>query len=532
MPIGVGERVGRGTAVALGIVAVGMTFACAELAAALGAWFGMLDSTSAPFGALGAAFIAITPEWLKDFGIRLFGQSDKAALAVVMIATFLVVGAVIGLVGRVHRTAAAWLAAALAAVVAVAILTRPDAASPDLVPMVVGAAVGIWFLMRVLRPENASEVQVRAAAPQAPSRRDVLRATGIGAIAALAAEGASWIVPPVVDVAANRAAVRLPALGASAAGPLYSSLPPLPADVNPDVSGLTTYLTPAASFYRVDTAFILPRVSTEEWRLKVHGLVDAPFEITWADLLAMPQVERTVTLACVSNEVGGDLAGNAVWQGVRIDDLLARAKPRQGADCVYSTSADNFTVTTPLAALTDGRDAMLAIGMNGAPLPIAHGFPVRMVVPGLYGYVSATKWVVDLEVTRFADVTAYWSERGWAPRAPIKIASRIDTPGYDVSVVQGTVPVAGVAWAPRRGISAVEVQVDDGPWETATIYGAASIDTWRQWVYRWNTSSIASGKHTLRCRAIDGAGVAQTSTIAPPAPDGSSGYHQVPVFVK
>jgi DMSO/TMAO reductase YedYZ molybdopterin-dependent catalytic subunit len=306
---------------------------------------------------------------------------------------------------------------------------------------------------------------------------------------------------------------------------------PLPADVNPPVSGLTPYITGNKHFYRVDTAFTLPKVTTDDWRLKVHGLVDRPFELSWSDLLAMPQVQRTVTLTCVSNPVGGGLAGNAVWQGVLVSDVLARAKPRASADCVYSTSADHFSVATPLKALTDGRDALLAIGMNGSPLPVEHGFPARLVVPGLYGYVSATKWVVDLEVTKFSQVTGYWTPRGWSARGPIKTASRIDTPHHDATVPSQVVPVAGVAWAQTRGISAVEVQVDDGPWQKARLFGVASDETWRQWVFRWDTTQAGSGKHTVRCRAIDGTGAVQVATSAPPAPNGASGYDEVPVTV-
>jgi DMSO/TMAO reductase YedYZ molybdopterin-dependent catalytic subunit len=271
-----------------------------------------------------------------------------------------------------------------------------------------------------------------------------------------------------------------------------------------------------------------PNVTAEQWNLKVHGLVDKEISIGYNDLIARPQIERSVTLTCVSNPVGGDLAGNARWIGARIDDLLKEAGPNGGADCVLCTSADGFTVTAPLDALTDGRDALLAVAMNGEVLPIEHGFPVRMVVPGLYGYVSATKWVVDMKVSKFAVETAYWTERGWSDHGPIKTASRIDLPKPDSSVSAGPVTVAGVAWAQHRGIKTVEVQVDNGPWQPAQLAGDASIDTWRQWKYTWNAPG---GTHVLRSRATDGTGAVQTSAVQDVAPDGATGYASLSVVV-
>jgi DMSO/TMAO reductase YedYZ molybdopterin-dependent catalytic subunit len=606
--------VGRWAAVGLGVVAVGLTLAVAELLAQLGNWLGVLHLTASPFSALGAAFIALTPEWLKEFGIRLFGQSDKLALGVSMTGTFLIVGAVVGLVGRRWPRGAVTLAALLVAITAVAVLTRSNASVADLVPLAVGGIAGVWFLVAGLRagllgpgawtapgrpgPARAAagdaadrgDAAVAAAAGGAPGaapdrgadpagpsfdRRRFFRLAGIGAVVAAAAGALSRWVPSTADVEASRAAVTLPAVtdsqpplvsgssGAAATGAPVSptgtaptgtaptgtspaaggaaqttptsptaqgsvSGQAAPVDVNPPVPGITPYVTANGEFYRVDTAFVVPRVTTDAWALQVHGLVDNPFKITYADLLALPQVERMVTLTCVSNEVGGDLAGNASWQGVRIADLLARAKPQAGADCVYSTSVDGFTVTTPLAALTDGRDALLAIGMNGQPLPVEHGFPVRMVVPGLYGYVSATKWVTDLELTRFAEVTAYWTERGWAAKGPIKTASRIDVPQFGAALSPGRVAVAGVAWAQHRGISRVEVQVDTGPWEVAQLSGTVSADTWRQWVYTWQATP---GSHLLRVRATDGTGALQTADVSDVVPDGATGYHTITVKV-
>ncbi len=582
------RRIGRRFAAVIGIVAAGLTLAIAQLLADVAAWISLLPAAAAPFDALGAVAIDLTPGVVKEFAIGIFGHADKVALGVVMIVVFAGVGAAIGLLARAVFWVGALLGLAMLTATAVAVLTRPGAGAAGILPLVIGGAVGLGYLHRALRPAEDPYRDIhrgaREAAPDTGSiapppipqssehpidRRRLVKIAGLGAVAAALAAVASRLVPTVADVEANRAAVRLPKVtgsstappptapsltgasstaqppGAGASGSASSAIPvaqpaaapatvppALPAHIDPDVPGLTPYVTPDASFYRVDTAFTLPRVTTEAWHLKVHGMVERPFTIGWSDLIAMPQIERWITLTCVSNWVGGNLAGNAAWQGVRIADLLARARPMIGADCVYSTSADNFTVTTPLEALIDGRDAMLAIGMNGQPLPIDHGFPVRMVVPGLYGYVSATKWVVDMEVTRFVDVTAFWTENGWAPQAPIKTASRIDTPGYDVSLGRGIVPVAGVAWAQHRGIGGVEVQVDDGSWRAADLAGAASKDTWRQWVYRWDTTHVASGPHMLRCRAIDLAGAVQTAAVAPPAPDGATGYHTVTVAVR
>jgi DMSO/TMAO reductase YedYZ molybdopterin-dependent catalytic subunit len=258
-------------------------------------------------------------------------------------------------------------------------------------------------------------------------------------------------------------------------------------------------------------------------------MVRNPMTITWQQLLQRPMVERYVTLACVSNEVGGDLIGNARWLGTPIKDLLDEAQPLPDADQVVQRAIDGWTCGSPTAVLRDGRDALLAVGMNGRPLPIEHGFPVRMVVPGLYGYVSACKWIAEIELTRFADFDAYWVPRGWSARAPIKTQSRIDTPRDGAKRPAGTVVVAGVAWAQHTGIAKVEVQVDDGPWRPATLADTVSADTWRQWSWRWPATP---GNHAVRVRATDAAGRTQTSTPAPPEPDGATGWHSVRVTIE
>ena len=311
--------------------------------------------------------------------------------------------------------------------------------------------------------------------------------------------------------------------------PLKGTKLAIPAGADLKVPGLTPYIVPNADFYRIDTAIVVPRIDANDWKLKVTGMVEREVEIDWKTLQGKQMQEALVTLTCVSNEVGGDLVGNAVWTGWPVRELLAMAGPKAGADMVLQTSIDGFTASTPLGALTDDRNALLAIRMNGEPLPFEHGFPVRVVVPGLYGYVSATKWVTELKVTTYAADVAYWTPRGWSATGPIKTASRIDVPQAGAVVKAGTVAVAGVAWAQHTGISKVEVQVDQQPWAQARLAADASIDTWRQWVYEWDATP---GSHDVRVRAYDAKGQVQSPLEAPPAPDGATGIHVVNVRVE
>lgn len=343
-------------------------------------------------------------------------------------------------------------------------------------------------------------------------RRQVMRGiVGVGVLAVAAGIAGRVLGASARSVAGERAAVRLP--------PPNVPVPPVDPAADLRVPGLASYLTPNSDFYRIDTALTVPQVSKETWSLRIHGMVDREIRLDYADLARRPSVERLVTLTCVSNPVGGDLIGNASWLGYRLDALIAEAGPHPDADMVLSRSADGFTAGSPLAALTDGRDALLAVGMNGEPLPVEHGYPARLVVPGLYGYVSATKWVTELEITRFDRAQAYWTRRGWSERGPIKTGTRIDTPRGAVRA--GKVTIAGVAWAQHRGIDAVEVQIDNGPWQPARLAAEPSVDTWRQWSYDWDASA---GTHTVRARATDGTGTVQTAEVADVIPDGASGY--------
>ena len=359
-------------------------------------------------------------------------------------------------------------------------------------------------------------------APGEPARRRFLQVLGgTAAVAVLGGLLASTLRGAAAVVSEVRSKLALPAAASPA--------PPIPAGAEIKLDGLGPLVTPNKDFYRIDTALRVPLVDPEQWTLKVTGLVEREIELDFATLLAKPLTERHVTIACVSNEVGGDLIGNARWLGWPVRELLAQAGPKPGADMVLSRSADGWTAGTPLEALTDSRDALLAVGMNGEPLPLEHGFPVRLIVPGLYGYVSATKWVTELKVTRFADDAGYWTPRGWSERGPIKTSSRIDVPRDGRSASAGTVTFGGVAWAQHTGIGKVELRVNRGPWQPAGLAPGISKDTWYQWKL---ALPLTPGQYEVQVRATDLAGVPQVEDQAPVAPSGATGYHTVRVSVK
>ncbi len=303
----------------------------------------------------------------------------------------------------------------------------------------------------------------------------------------------------------------------------------VPAGADLGVEGMEPLITPNNDYYRIDTALVVPVVDPDMWKLRVTGMVEREVEISFEELLAKPLIERYITLACVSNEVGGSLIGNARWLGWPVREVLELAGVKGGADMVLSRSVDGFTAGTPLEAMTDQRDALIAVGMNGEALPVEHGFPVRLVVPGLYGFVSATKWLSELKVTRFGDDLAYWSTRGWSERGPVKTSSRIDVPSNNAQVAAGTVAVAGYAWAQHRGIETVEVKVDGGPWEEARLAAAISKDTWRQFSA---DVDLEPGTHTVQVRAADSSGEFQVDKFTAVAPDGATGLHTVTFTVE
>jgi DMSO/TMAO reductase YedYZ molybdopterin-dependent catalytic subunit len=383
-------------------------------------------------------------------------------------------------------------------------------------PTIIGTTAGVLVLHRL---RDALLAAPAGGGGSGVDRRRFLLTVAGGLGVAVVAGGVGAALGRRFRADDSRAAVVLPA-PASRAREVAGS--------DPGVAGAEPYLTPNDRFYRVDTALLVPSVATEDWSLRIHGMVERERTLTYGDLLARELIERDVTLTCVSNEVGGDYVGNARWLGAPLGDLLDEVGVAPGADQLVSTSADGWTAGTPTAVLVDGRDAMLAVAMNGEPLPLAHGFPVRMVVPGLYGYVSATKWVTDMELTTFRAFDPYWIARGWAEQAPIKTMSRIDTPRSGTHVAPGEVAVAGVAWAQHVGIAAVEVQVDGGPWTKAELAEVGSEDTWRLWVARWDAEP---GEHLISVRATDRGGVTQTAAVAPPFPDGATGYHTIDVTV-
>ena len=355
-------------------------------------------------------------------------------------------------------------------------------------------------------------------APWQPGRRSFLTAGVVAAAAGGVGLLGGRTLSERSSVSTALADIRFP----KAAQPV----PPLPGGVDLGIKGLSPFVTPNSSFYRVDTALILPQVAPQTWQLRIHGMVEREITIDFHELLKRPLIEDWVTLCCVSNPVAGPYIGNAKWLGASLASLLREARPRAGADQLMCTSVDGFTSGTPLATVLDGRDALLAVAMNGAPLPVAHGFPVRMVTPGLYGYVSATKWVTDIKVTTFRGNLAYWAQRGWSQQAPIKTESRIDVPVSSASA--GRTQVAGVAWAQHKGIDAVHVRVDRGPWQQARLAAVPGIDTWRQWVWDWDATR---GSHLIEARATDATGYTQTALQEPPEPNGASGYPNVTVSV-
>jgi DMSO/TMAO reductase YedYZ molybdopterin-dependent catalytic subunit len=508
---------------AVGVLSALSALGAAQLAA------GLVGGASSPMLAVGAAAIDATPGWLKDFAIRTFGTGDKVAL-LVGIGLVLTLGAiVIGVVSARRPRAGVIGGVVFGAIGVAAALTRPASGPVTAIPSIVGTVAGLFVYRRLMVAAGIADPWTVAAPPPrgkasaAPPAFDRRRLLRTGALTAAFAGTSGLIGQYLVrraDASESRAAVRIPAPADVA------PLPPVGAD--PQIPGLVPFITPNDRFYRVDTALFVPSVSADTWTLRIHGMVDRAITLDYRQLLARALIERDVTLACVSNEVGGDLIGNARWIGAPVKDLLEEAGVRPGASQIVTRSADGFTAGTPTAIAMDGRDAMLAVAMNGEALPLEHGFPVRMVVPGLYGYVSATKWLVDIELSTFEAFDAYWIERGWAEQAPIKTQSRIDTPRNQARRSVGQVAVAGIAWAQHRGIDGVQVRVDDGPWAAAQLAEEDTVDTWRQWAFRWDASA---GDHVLSVRATDGTGVVQTESEAPPFPDGATGDHTIVVHV-
>ncbi|MGW1105225.1 molybdopterin-dependent oxidoreductase [Streptomyces sp. NPDC002540] len=511
-----------------GLIAGFCALAVAELVAAV------VRPEAGPVTAVGGAVIDRTPPAVKDFAVRNFGTDDKLVLQLGILLLLALFAAGIGMLALRHRRLGSAAVLVFGLVGAVSAVGRPEGAQADALPSVAGAmvAAGVLHLLAgrlapVPCPSPAAGEGDTEAQATFDRRGFVVAATAAAAASAGAGLLGRRLTSSVqAGAAASRHNLVLPVPDSAA--------PAIPSGADLRIRGLSSFITPNKDFYRVDTALVVPRVDAGEWRLKIHGRgVARPLEIGFRDVLRREIIERDITLTCVSNEVGGPLVGNARWIGVRLADLLREAgvrPPSKGgpADQIVARSVDGMTIGTPVETVMDGRDAMLALGMNGEPLPFEHGFPVRMIVPGLYGYVSACKWIKEIELTTFGAYDAYWVERAWSQQAPIKTESRIDTPRPFASPKAGVVPVAGVAWAQHRGISRVEVRVDGGGWHTARLAAADSRDTWRQWVWEWPATS---GRHTLEVRATDGTGATQTGDRFGTVPDGATGWHSVVVDV-
>lgn len=470
--------------------------------------------SSSPMDAVGGFVIDLTPAPVKDWAVSTFGTNDKVFLLMVIAVVVGALGWLAGLLQRRTGWAGAALLAGLGIGSGIIAATRATSSPTSLIPGMVAAlvAVGVlrWGVGRLRTLDRASN-----AAAEEPTRRLLMlggAGVAFGGIGLVAVEGA------VRPAAVGRPPIDLPTPTAT------STLPP---GLETTIDGLTPLRTPIEDFYRIDIALSVPRRKAEDWELVIDGMVRNPFSISFDELLAMPMVERDITLTCVSNPIGGPYVGSTRWQGVLVADLIRRADPEGRAEQVLSSGADGFSASTPLGVLLDGRDAMIAVAMDGQPLTREHGFPARLLTPGLYGYVGATKWLEKLTLTTFDEAQAYWTQRGWGEQGPVKTATRIDVPGNDLPA--GNATIAGVAWATGRGISKVEVRVDEGPWQEATLGEDVGADYWRQWRLPW---SATSGTHQITARAADGEGEVQTDAVQDVLPDGPTGYHVRTVRVK
>jgi len=568
-------RVGAAWGAVCGVLAAAVAMGIAQLIA------GLSIPNASPVIAVGQAAINLTPLPVKDWATSTFGNNDKNVLLTGVFVVVFLYAIVVGVVAM-RRLSWGFIGLAIfAALGLAAALTRPNATAGWAFPTVVGAAAGAFALYRLVPPArrlslgsaagapggsgtpwasgglppivfggadggglrapdlpdapgesgevaapeppgaNVPALRVPARSPAAPARRAFLLTAGVSVAAAAVGEIGGRQLATRRNVSVARSAVRFPRATVTA--------PPLPAGVNLPVPGISSFITPNSQFYRVDIDLLVPQVDPSNWQLRIHGMVARELTVTFDELLKRPLIEDYITLCCVSNPVGGPYIGNAKWLGASLPSLLRQAGIQPGASQLLCTSADGFTSGTPVSVVMDGRDALVAVAMNGAALPQEHGFPARLVVPGLYGYVSACKWVTDIEVTTFDAAIPYWAQRGWSQQAPVKTESRIDVPGSGSRVKAGQVAVAGVAWAQHKGIEAVEVQVDNGPWHEATLAAVPNLDTWRQWVWQWEDAAV--GQHTIQARATDKTGYTQTALQADVAPNGATGYPSTQVTV-
>jgi DMSO/TMAO reductase YedYZ molybdopterin-dependent catalytic subunit len=476
---------------------------------------------------VGDAAITLTPESVKHFAITTFGENDKVALIAGTLAVIALYAVVIGLVGLRSRRLGVLGIALFGGIGAVAAATRPDGGPLDALPSVVGAAAGVLalgvLLAALTRPApTPAPADGPHAGEGAIDRRRFFLAGGVALGAAALTGGGGLLLQRRFDVAEARAALTLPTPSSRAAAL------PVGADLAEKVDGVTPLFTRNRHFYRVDTAITVPQVRPDDYRLTLSGMFETPHGYTLRDLYGRGDlIERDITLTCVSNEVGGTLAGTARWLGVPLGPFLRENGIRAGSSQLVCRSVDGMTIGAPTRSALEVEDAMLAIGMNGEPLPVEHGFPVRMIIPGLYGYVSACKWLTRIQATTYEAFDAYWVERNWAEDGPIRIASRIDTPAPLRPFPAGRRSIAGVAWAQTRGISRVEVRVDDDDWLEARLAPEVDADLWRQWVLPYDFSG---GRHSITVRATSADGEVQTDARAAPFPAGATGWHSIQVL--
>lgn len=492
-----------------GVLATALALAISELVA------GLIFSAPSLILAIGERTIDLTPGPIERWAIDTLGTADKPALVIGIVVVSLIFGALLGLLART-RPALANIGFVAFGVLGFAAGTTVPLSSTMLSFVTAAAAVivGIASLAALVRTLDRPEID-------GTSRRAFL--AGSAAVVTFAVGSAAlgrWLANRARIAVASRADVVLPTADDSIAAPTAAQ--------QASVDGVSPLITPNSDFYRIDTALSVPTVDLDNWTLSFGGMVDRPYSLTYDQLLSLPMVERHITIACVSNPIGGGLIGTAKWLGVPLATLLSEAGPQDAGDQLVARSVDDFTVGFPTAAAFDGREALVAVAMNDEPLPFEHGFPARLVVSGLYGYVSATKWLSDIELTGWNDFDAYWIPRGWAKEAPIKTHSRIDTPRHGRPLDAGTHAIAGVAWAQNRGVTKVEVRVNEGPWMEADLPDELTIDTWRQWSLPYE---FTSGQHIIQCRATDSTGEPQIEAISPVAPDGATGYHTIRVNI-
>lgn len=506
---GKASRIGRGAVV--GLVSAGLALGVAELIAGL-------VGVRSPVIAVGDRAILLVPPFVKDIAISLFGTKDKLALLVGILATIALVAVAIGMVARRSFRAAAIGVVGICGLGMAAGLVSTDSTLGSIAPTAIGAVVGVAALFWLTHPRRKNEAEVKTLVDR---RTFIISAGAFAAVATVSASGGRWLQSRVSAVS-SRAAVVLP----QASQPLAA----IPASTSIGVDGVAPFITPNADFYRIDTALAVPQIRTEDWQLRIRGMVGRELSFTWDELMNRRDiVEADVTLTCVSNLVGGNLLGNARWLGIPVRNLLDEAGvDRKTATQIVGRSSDRYTCGFPTEAAYDGRTCIVAIGMNGEPLPLEHGFPARLITAGLYGYVSATKWLTEIQMATMENFDSYWVPRGYGKEAPIKMSSRIDVPKQFARVKPGNVRIAGFAWAQPVGIQRVEVRIDNEDWQEAELATELTESTWRQWVIDWQATP---GNHSLFVRATDRDGQLQQERRSNPLPDGATGLHTVAVTV-